>query len=128
MIVNNRIIPGIGNIGNNNNNSTNNVEREHSVDFSEILSQQLNKSTEVKFSKHAMDRLESRDIHMTDEQKQKLNESVDKAAAKNVRDSLIMMDDLAFVVNVRNKTVVTVVNKEEMKENVFTNIDGAVIA
>ena len=75
-----------------------------------------------------MDRLESRDIHMTDEQKQKLNESVDKAAAKNVRDSLIMMDDLAFVVNVRNKTVVTVVNKEEMKENVFTNIDGAVIA
>jgi len=127
MIVNNRIIPGIGNIGNNNN-STNNVEREHSVDFSEILSQQLNKNTEVKFSKHAMDRLESRDIHMTDEQKQKLNESVDKAAAKNVRDSLIMMDDLAFVVNVRNKTVVTVVNKEEMKENVFTNIDGAVIA
>jgi len=127
MIVNNRIIPGIGNIGNNNNN-TNNVEREHSVDFSEILSQQLNKNTEVKFSKHAMDRLESRDIHMTDEQKQKLNESVDKAAAKNVRDSLIMMDDLAFVVNVRNKTVVTVVNKEEMKENVFTNIDGAVIA
>ena len=127
MIVNNRIIPGIGNIGNNNN-STNNVEREHSVDFSEILSQQLNKNTEVKFSKHAMDILESRDIHMTDEQKQKLNESVDKAAAKNVRDSLIMMDDLAFVVNVRNKTVVTVVNKEEMKENVFTNIDGAVIA
>ena len=127
MIVNNRIIPGIGNIGNNNN-SANNVEREHSVDFSEILSQQLNKNTEVKFSKHAMDRLESRDIHMTDEQKQKLNESVDKAAAKNVRDSLIMMDDLAFVVNVRNKTVVTVVNKEEMKENVFTNIDGAVIA
>lgn len=127
MIVNNRIIPGIGNIGNNNN-STNNVEREHSVDFSEILSQQLNKNTEVKFSKHAMDRLESRDIHMTDEQKQKLNESVNKAAAKNVRDSLIMMDDLAFVVNVRNKTVVTVVNKEEMKENVFTNIDGAVIA
>ena len=127
MIVNNRIIPGIGNIGNNNN-STKNVEREHSVDFSEILSQQLNKNTEVKFSKHAMDRLESRDIHMTDEQKQKLNESVDKAAAKNVRDSLIMMDDLAFVVNVRNKTVVTVVNKEEMKENVFTNIDGAVIA
>ena len=127
MIVNNRIIPGIGNIGNNSN-STNNVEREHSVDFSEILSQQLNKNTEVKFSKHAMDRLESRDIHMTDEQKQKLNESVDKAAAKNVRDSLIMMDDLAFVVNVRNKTVVTVVNKEEMKENVFTNIDGAVIA
>ena len=127
MIVNNRIIPGIGNIGNNNN-STNNVEREHSVDFSEILSQQLNKNTEVKFSKHAMDRLESRDIHMTDEQKQKLNESVGKAAAKNVRDSLIMMDDLAFVVNVRNKTVVTVVNKEEMKENVFTNIDGAVIA
>ncbi len=127
MIVNNRIIPGIGNIGNNKN-STNNVEREHSIDFSEILSQQLNKNTEVKFSKHAMDRLESRDIHMTDEQKQKLNESVDKAAAKNVRDSLIMMDDLAFVVNVRNKTVVTVVNKEEMKENVFTNIDGAVIA
>lgn len=127
MIVNNRIIPGIGNIGNNNS-TTKNIEREHSVDFSEILSQQLNRNTEVKFSKHAMDRLESRDIHMTDEQKQKLNESVDKAAAKNVRDSLIMMDDLAFVVNVRNKTVVTVVNKEEMKENVFTNIDGAVIA
>ena len=127
MIVNNRIIPGIGNIGNNNN-SANNVEREHSVDFSEILSQQLNKNTEVKFSKHAESRLNTRNINLTDEQRGKLNEAINKAGEKNVKDSLVMMDDIAFVVNVKEKNVVTVMNKDEMKNNVFTNIDGAVIA
>ena len=54
--------------------------------------------------------------------------SVNKANTKGVKDSLVLVDDIAFVVNVKDKAVVTVMNKDEMKENVFSNIDGAVIA
>jgi len=52
--------------------------------------------------------------------------AVDKADAKGVKDTLIVMDRIAFVVNVKNRTVITALNSSEMKENVFTNIDGAV--
>ena len=54
--------------------------------------------------------------------------TVNKANTKGVKDSLVLVDDIAFVVNVKDKAVVTVMNKDEMKENVFSNIDGAVIA
>jgi flagellar operon protein len=56
-----------------------------------------------------------------------MKEAVTKAESKGVRDTLVLMDDLAFVVNVRNRTVITAVQSNELKENVFTNIDGAVI-
>jgi flagellar operon protein len=56
-----------------------------------------------------------------------MKEAVAKAESKGVKDTLVLMDDLAFVVNIRNKTVITAVNSNELKENVFTNIDGAVI-
>ena len=57
-----------------------------------------------------------------------MNDAVNRAGGKNVKDSLVMVDDIAFVVNIKDKNVVTVMNKDEMKNNVFTNIDGAVIA
>ena len=82
----------------------------------------------MKFSKHAQSRLETRNINLTEEQTNKLNDSINKANAKGVKDSLVLVDDIAFVVNVKDKAVVTVMNKDEMKENVFSNIDGAVIA
>jgi flagellar operon protein len=93
-----------------------------------IFAKKIFESKEVKFSKHAESRLQTRDINLTDEQKSKLNDAINKAGEKNVKDSLVMVDDIAFVVNVREKNVVTVLNKDEMKNNVFTNIDGAVIA
>ena len=128
MIINNRIIPGVINNPTIQPGSSNQQIQKPSISFEDLLKKQVFDNTEVKFSKHAESRLETRNINLTDEQKSKLNEAINKANAKDVKDSLVLVDDIAFVVNVKNKTVVTVMNKDEMKENVFSNIDGAVIA
>lgn len=83
---------------------------------------------EVKFSKHALSRLETRNITLSDGQMSRLNEASNKAFEKGIKDSLVMVDELAFIVNVPNNTVVTAIDSKETDENIFTNIDGAVIA
>jgi len=128
LIINNRIIPGVINNPNIQPGNSTQQTQKSSVNFEDLLKKQIFDNTEVKFSKHAESRLETRNINLTDEQKTKLNEAINKANSKDVKDSLVLVDDIAFVVNVKNKTVVTVMNKDEMKENVFSNIDGAVIA
>ena len=130
MIINNRIIPGISGTGGINPNiGTNQSAGQTSgLSFESLLQKQIYDTKEVKFSKHAQSRLETRNINLTEEQLNKLNESINKANTKGVKDSLVLVDDIAFVVNVKDKSVVTVMNKDEMKENVFSNIDGAVIA
>jgi flagellar operon protein len=97
------------------------------VGFDSVLKQKLAESGELKFSKHAELRLQSRNISLTQVQKDKMKDAVAKAESKGVRDSLVLMDNMAFVVNVKNRTVITAANSNELKENVFTNIDGAVI-
>ena len=82
----------------------------------------------VKFSKHAVNRLNDRNIELTSEQMDRLNQGKIEASEKGIRDSLILVDQLAFIVNVPNNTVVTAMDQTENKGNVFTNIDGAVIA
>ncbi len=95
--------------------------------FESVLQKTISDSEGLKFSKHAELRLQARNINLTAAQKEKMNAAVAKAEAKGVKDSLVLMDNMAFVVNVRNKTVITAANNNELKENVFTNIDGAVI-
>jgi len=95
--------------------------------FDNILREKVQQQSGLKFSKHAELRLQSRNISLTQQQKSKINEAVQKAGEKGVEDSLILLDDVALVVSVKNRTVVTALTKEEMKENVFTNIDGAVV-
>lgn len=97
------------------------------AEFESILKKKLDESNEIRFSKHAEFRLQSRNIQLTQAQKDKMKEAVSMAQSKGVRDSLVLMDNMAFVVNVRNRTVITAANSNELKENVFTNIDGAVI-
>lgn len=96
--------------------------------FDKLLQEKINEYSGVKFSKHAELRLQSRNINLTQVQKDKIDQAVKKAEAKGVKDSLVIMDNLAFVVNVKSKTVITAVNSSELKDNVFTNIDGAVFA
>lgn len=96
--------------------------------FDRILQKQMHECSGLKFSKHAELRLESRNIHLTQVQKDKLGKAVNKAETKGVKDSLVIMENLAFVVNVKSKTVITALNSNELKDNVFTNIDGAVFA
>ena len=72
-------------------------------------------------------RLEQRDIALSAEQSQRLEAGVAKASAKGIKESLVIVDSLAFIVNVPNQTVVTAMDQTESDDNVFTNIDGAVI-
>lgn len=81
----------------------------------------------VKFSNHAVERMMSRGISFDKASLEKLNSAVSKAAAKGSRDTLVLMNDAALIVSVKNKTVVTVMDKEALKENVFTNIDSTVV-
>lgn len=100
------------------------------LSFNQVLEQTRNKSileSGLKFSKHADMRLAQRNIALTEEQLQRLNEGAKKASEKGINESLVIMDDLTFIVNVKNSTVVTAMDMESSKENVFTNIDGAVI-
>lgn len=81
----------------------------------------------VKFSNHAVERMQTRGIRFTPEDMGRLNDAVGRAAAKGSKDSLILMNDSALIVSVKNKTVVTVMDKTALKENVFTNIDSTIV-
>ena len=97
------------------------------LSFQEVLNRttEQNQVTELKFSKHASERLISRNIDLSESQKERLNHAVKAAEAKGIKESLVMMDNLAFIINVKNNTVVTAVTGGE--EKIFSNIDGAVV-
>lgn len=99
--------------------------------FEEFLRQKQNESvmesSALKFSKHAINRLNDRNILLTDSQNARLENGVKQAGEKGIQESLVLVDSLAFIVNVPNKTVVTAMEQTETSSNVFTNIDGAVI-
>lgn len=81
----------------------------------------------IKFSNHAIERMRTRGISYGPEDVAKISEAVSRAAAKGSKDSLILMNDSALIVSVKNNTVVTVMDKNALKENVFTNIDSTVV-
>lgn len=95
--------------------------------FGQLLDK-AQQQTQVKFSGHALSRMEARGINFNQGQLERLQHAVAQIDAKGGRDSLVMLDDTALVVSVKNETVVTVVDREQMKNNVFTKIDSAVIA
>ena len=100
--------------------------QQNGVSFEEILERtRANSSEELKFSKHANERLQSRNIDLSESQKERLSQTVKSAEAKGIKESLVMMDNLAFIVNITNNTVITAVTGGE--ERIFSNIDGAVI-
>lgn len=94
--------------------------------FARVLDQKL--PTEgVKFSQHAQDRLRARNITFSAADLANLEGAVNSVAQKGGKESLVMMGDSALVVSVKNRTVVTAMDRTQMKGNVFTNIDSAVI-
>lgn len=94
--------------------------------FQEIFRQE--QAGKLQFSQHALQRIERRGIDLSDGTLQRLEAGAARAASKGSRDSVVFVDGTAFVVSVRNKTVITAVDQEHMREHVFTNIDSAVIA
>lgn len=101
---------------------------ENASSFAGMLKNTVQKSSaDLTFSKHAIERLDARQIEVSPQLMEKMSSAVDKAGSKGVTEALIMNGNTAFIVNVPNRTVVTSMNGGEMKENIFTNIDGAVI-
>ncbi|MDN5299654.1 MAG: hypothetical protein PWP51_2207 [Clostridiales bacterium] len=94
--------------------------------FGDVL-QKVQSNQQVKFSKHALDRLNARQIDLTDSELTRINDAVEQADKKGVREALILMDDKIFIASVKNKTIITATTDAQLNENVFTNIDGAVI-
>lgn len=107
-----------------NQNKSQNVANDN-VSFEDILKQKQQNG--LKFSKHATARLDQRNINLSADQSARLEKGVSEAENKGVNESLVLVDDLAFIVNVPNRTVVTAMDQTDNKSNVFTNIDGAVI-
>jgi len=97
-----------------------------SISFAEMLRRTTKTDSEpLKISKHASLRMESRNIDLSQEQWDRLQGGVEKASEKGIKESLVMVDDMAFIVNVDNNTMITAVGSND--EKIFTNIDGAVI-
>lgn len=111
----------------NQNSSSSTAKVPEGLSFKDILSTKSAESTPVRFSKHAANRLASRNIELTDNQMGRLQEGAKKAQTKGIRESLVLVDSLAFIVNIPSNTVVTAMNQDETADNIFTNIDGAVI-
>lgn len=92
--------------------------------FEDVLRGELDR---LKFSHHAQTRLESRNIQLSGNDVKQLADAVDRASQKGSQDSLVIMKNVAYIVNVKNRTVVTAVDGDNLNENVFTNIDSAVL-
>ncbi len=93
--------------------------------FEDVLSQIGKK--ELKFSKHALDRIKTRNIELSQQDLTKISDAVDRAEAKGVKEALILMNNNVFIASVKSKTIITATSEDQLKDNVFTNIDGAVI-
>jgi flagellar operon protein len=82
---------------------------------------------QINFSRHARNRITSREITISEKELLQLKTGIDKAVEKGAKNSLIVIDNTAYIVSVENKTVVTIIDQESIKEKVFTNIDSAVL-
>ena len=108
-------------------NANNSVEGGQS--FAEALKTELEaRNSAVGFSKHAVKRIESRNIEILDsDMLERLNKGIEIAAEKGSNETLVLVDSTAFVVSVKNNTVITTMSQEDLKGNIFTNIDSTVI-
>ena len=93
--------------------------------FDSIFKTEIDK---LKFSNHATKRMETRELQLSSTDMDKLKNAVNKAEAKGAKDSLVMMDNRAYIVNIPNKTVITALDVQKSSENIFTNIDSVVFA
>ena len=93
--------------------------------FEEVLQQEIGR---LRFSRHAQERIESRNLALDKRDLALLEGALDRAEGKGAQDSLVLLRDMAFIVSVKNRTVVTALDGEALRDNVFTNIDSAVIA
>jgi len=94
--------------------------------FADLLKEKVGNDS-LHFSAHASQRLQQRNIFLSESDHLKLTQAVDKIAEKGGRESLIVMNEVSYLVNVPNRTVITAMDMESAKDNVFTNIDSTMI-
>jgi flagellar operon protein len=119
--VNSRVVNNHNVAGQNYNNRIN-----RSIEFGKVL-EQVQKQNDLKLSSHAMDRLNERNIKLSDSDMTKLKDAVENIRNKGGKEALILYNNVAFITSIRNNTIITAVDSQNMKENVFTNIDSAVV-
>jgi len=95
--------------------------------FSDILDKKISEDHSIRFSSHASKRLVERNMQVGEDQLQRLENGMSRVKEKGAKSSLFLMDEMAFVVSVKNQTVVTALDREAAKSNVFTNIDSVAI-
>ncbi len=103
------------------------TEKQTSIGFGELLQKQISEQNEMRFSAHALKRLESRSVQLNESDLQRLQKGMRQLQAKGAQNSVILMDNRAFVVSVKNRTVVTAIDQTQANERVFTNIDSLAI-
>lgn len=97
------------------------------TDFKDILNKELNKNDSFVISNHAAERLRTRNISLNENDMNKINEGINKAVDKGSNESLILYKDLVLVASIKNRTIITAVDKDSSKGNVFTNVDSVVL-
>jgi flagellar operon protein len=95
--------------------------------FKDVLAE-VAQADGLKFSKHALERISSRGMSLDRASMERLNNAVEVAGSKGANESLVLMDELALIVSVKNKTVITAMPSTETRGNVFTAIDSAIVA
>lgn len=108
-----------------NNSTQNKVKTDKETSFKDMLNGIQNQ--DIKFSKHAQMRMDQRNLKLDSKDMKKLEKAISNSEKKGVKEALIIMKDQAFIASVANRTIITAVSNEGLKENIFTNIDGAVI-
>lgn len=103
------------------------IKASQNKNFEDVLKKIQSNNEEIKFSKHAVERMGARNIELNSNDVEKLQKAFEKAEEKGVKEALIVIGDKGFIASVKNKTVITTMTSDQIKENVFTNIDGAVI-
>jgi len=103
------------------------ANQSNAADFKMAFEEALARKTDLKFSNHALERLSRRGVNLNDQTVSRLDNAIAAAGKKGADQSLVLLDEMAFVVSIKNKTVITAMETNQMKEGVFTQIDSAVI-
>ncbi len=104
-----------------------NIEGSHQKSFQDVLNERIGRDNSLRFSSHAAKRISERNIELTSIHMSRLGEGLSRVKEKGSQSSLLLMDEMAYVISVKNQTVVTALNKETTRSNVFTNIDSVAI-
>lgn len=93
-------------------------------DFKGLLQKNLDSKSEVKISTHALKRLKERKLNMDNKEFNKIKKAIKELRAKGGKDSLVITDKAAYIIDVKNNTVVTAIDKGSINNNIFTKIDS----